>query len=75
MSDRFIKILAIGTVICIVSTVFFSDMTPKYTSVSAITDENGKTIEESATADPFGYFNGEWNLWEFIGDSFSSLLP
>lgn len=24
--------------------------------------------------EPFGYFNGEWNLWEYIGDSLSSLL-
>lgn len=24
--------------------------------------------------EPFGYLDGEWNLWEYIGDSLSSLL-
>lgn len=31
--------------------------------------------DKEAIAEPFGYFMGEWNLWEFIGDSIASLLP
>ena len=35
------------------------------------TDESEK---EDVSSDPFGYFNGKWNLWEFIGDSAASLF-
>lgn len=30
--------------------------------------------EEAAGAEPFGYMDGEWNLWEYIGDLMWSLL-
>lgn len=33
-----------------------------------------ETREEAAGAEPFGYMNGEWNLWEYIGDLMWSLL-
>ena len=29
---------------------------------------------EAAGAEPFGYMDGEWNLWEYIGDLMWSLL-
>ena len=29
---------------------------------------------ETAGAEPFGYMDGEWNLWEYIGDLMWSLL-
>lgn len=36
--------------------------------------ELGNSSEDDASAEPFGYFMGEWNLWEFIGDSVASLI-
>ncbi len=29
---------------------------------------------EDTGAEPFGYLDGEWNLWEYIGDLMVSLL-
>ena len=36
--------------------------------------ELGNSSEDDASAEPLGYFMGEWNLWEFIGDSVASLI-
>ena len=33
-----------------------------------------ETHEEAAGAEPFGYMDGEWNLWEYIGDLMWALL-
>ena len=33
-----------------------------------------ETGNEAAGAEPFGYMDGEWNLWEYIGDLMWSLL-
>ena len=74
-SDYFKIVFAVGTVICITATALFGNIRVKYTTVSAITDDVHSEAEKNTAVDPFGYFNGEWNLWEFIGDSFSSLLP
>ena len=45
----------------------------RYLQVSGTTDVYAG--KNSAVAEPFGYFMGEWNLWEYIGDCVSSLLP
>lgn len=31
-------------------------------------------IETTTVAEPFGYYDGQWNLWEYIGDLFLSFL-
>lgn len=36
--------------------------------------ENGQEKSAGTGADPFGYLDGEWNLWEYIGDLMWSLL-
>ena len=56
-----------------------SENTSRYISVLSQTEENiqSTSIEaekELTAAEPFGYFNGEWSLWEYIGDSVSSIL-
>ncbi len=40
------------------------------------TREMVRTPEEShhTGVEPFGYLEGEWNLWEYIGDLMASLL-
>lgn len=30
--------------------------------------------ETAAVAEPFGYYEGQWNLWEYLGDLFVSFL-
>lgn len=35
---------------------------------------NPSEYTESSGGEPFGYFMGEWNLWEYIGDSLAHLL-
>ena len=32
-----------------------------------------KSIRDTA-AEPFGYMNGKWNLWEYLGDVMADLL-
>lgn len=39
--------------------------------VEVLASANG---EGEVYVEPFGYFMGEWNLWEFIGDSIAALL-
>ena len=42
--------------------------------VSTVTDDVYSDSDSEVSVDPFGYFNGEWNLWEYIGDSVSSFF-
>ena len=46
---------------------------------TAVTEREMLTLpeekrEEAAGTEPFGYMDGEWNLWEYIGDLMWSLL-
>ncbi len=46
---------------------------------TAVTEREMLTVPaekhgEAAGAEPFGYMDGEWNLWEYIGDLVWSLL-
>ncbi|MBQ8641512.1 MAG: hypothetical protein IJ480_04780 [Clostridia bacterium] len=36
--------------------------------------EGGQNKTSDTAAEPFGYLDGEWNLWEYIGDLMWSLL-
>ncbi len=48
------------------------------TSMEAVTPEQvvaaGKEERYHTGAEPFGYMDGEWSLWEYIGDLMVSLL-
>ncbi len=33
-----------------------------------------RPTETAVVAEPFGYYDGEWNLWEYLGDLFVSFL-
>ena len=39
-----------------------------------LTRPNETEEKTDAGAEPFGYLDGEWNLWEYIGDLMWSLL-
>lgn len=66
-----------GTVICLLTFLLssFGGDTEEIIPVSTETECDGVNDGDSeASVDPFGYFNGKWNLWEYIGDSVSSLI-
>ena len=67
------SVIIFGTLLCLGFTLTFAEKEPKYAPVSSVFEENSSE-NENATADPFGYFNGKWNLWEYLGDTFSSLI-
>ncbi len=75
--NGYIYPLLIGIVLC-VATLLFSVSSSSYGDKAVTVSgqpSHGETAEnEGTSADPFGYFRGEWNLWEFIGDSVSSLI-
>ena len=43
-------------------------------SVMAVTETEERELLQEVTVDPRGYLDGEWNLWEYIGDLMASLL-
>lgn len=67
-------VLILGVLICLGTMFTFSEKEQKYVPVSSMVDEELSAENENTTADPFGYFNGKWNLWEYLGDIFSSMI-
>ena len=51
-------------------------MSTAVTEREILTSAGTQTRENTADtgAEPFGYLDGEWNLWEYIGDLMWSLL-
>lgn len=44
-------------------------------TLAVIAMQNVQRPEETtAVAEPFGYYDGAWNLWEYLGDLLLSLL-
>ncbi len=66
--------ILISALICFIaiSTCNTSYSTKDYVQVSSSLNEN--TNDSDVTADPDGYLNGKWNIWEFVGDFFSGML-
>lgn len=70
---NFKTLLLVGCFAFTVLMIVHGEYEEKYIQASASLDE---PIEnDDASAEPFGYFMGEWNLWEFIGDTVSSHFP
>ncbi len=73
------KVLRAFCALLVLSAVLFLS-TVIFQKASRLTDqplrvEVSASVDERLTsAEPFGYFMGEWNLWEFIGDSIAALL-
>ena len=65
--------LIAGAVICliIISLMSFSD-SKDYAAVSS--DLSGVTVDSDSISEQMGYFNGKWNLWEYIGDFVANLF-
>lgn len=70
--SSFTKLMLIGSALVMISLVPTSKRESKYIMVSNEINEAEKN--DDASAEPFGYFMGEWNLWEYIGDTVSSLF-
>lgn len=43
-------------------------------AVIAMQDVQRPTETATIAAEPFGYYDGEWNLWEYLGDLLVSFL-
>lgn len=43
-------------------------------AVMAIQDVVQRPEETATVAEPFGYYEGQWNFWEYLGDLFISFL-
>lgn len=68
----FVVFTVVGAIFCLVVLFFVCGEAEFAVPVSAL---NGSVNDgDSAVADPFGYHNGKWSLWEYIGDSVSSLF-
>ena len=70
--SSFTKLMFIGSAVVMISIASISKVESKYIMVSNEINEAEKN--DDASAEPFGYFMGEWNLWEYIGDTVSSLF-
>ena len=64
--DNFKRLIILSVIIILATTVSSYFDKPRYIETAVMTNSN---VEDDALAEPFGYFMGEWNLWEFIGDS------
>lgn len=66
--DYFAVLLAVGSVLGCVA------MSCCRRKESALEVFSRADSVESTVGEPFGYFSGEWNLWEYIGDSIAYLI-
>ncbi len=66
--------ILISALICFIaiSTCNTSFSTEDSVQVSSLLNEN--SVRNDVTADPDGYLNGKWNIWEFVGDFFSNMF-
>lgn len=67
--SHFAFLLVLGGVL--ICSLFF---TGRSHSTAVEVAANPSEYTESSGGEPFGYFMGEWNLWEYIGDSLAYLL-
>ena len=70
---KFKNTLLFGIAVCLLFTLTLTNDLPEYISVFSPVSST-ENHNESTTADPFGYFNGKWNLWEYLGDAFASIF-
>lgn len=68
---NFKRILIIGVAVVLSLAVISVNEKEEYVTVSAGVSHGE---QDDTSAEPFGYLNGEWNLWEYIGDTVSSLI-
>ena len=72
MIRYYVTFTVIGTVFCVLTLILSCrDITM---TVPVSTESEMINDGDNVTADPFGYLNGKWNLWEYIGDSVSSMF-
>lgn len=64
--------MTVGIIICLAIASLLKD--PSYTEASSEFINKTDYSEDVSSAEPFGYLNGEWNIWEYIGDYFASLI-
>ena len=69
---RFLMVVLIGGTM--VGSVFIlnSNSRNEYITVSNTTETNDG--DQVISSEPYGYFSGKWNLWEYIGDFVSTLI-
>ncbi len=60
----FFAVLALCALLTLFGTFIYEDG-EKYLPASTF---------ETESSEPFGYFRGKWNFWEFVGDSVRSLF-
>ena len=68
----FKRLISIGSLILIVGIFTLRIPITKYTE--AMSEVTTHSESENAIVEPFGYYDGKWNLWEYIGDLVSSLI-
>ena len=68
----FSRIMIVGIFVLISFTLMISDVSDVYIEANSNSVESENRGE--AGAEPFGYFKGKWNLWEYIGDFVSSYI-
>ena len=71
--DNFRKLLFFGISVCLLFTLTLTNDPSEYIPTFAQIDFT-ENHNESTASDPFGYFNGKWNLWEYLGDAMASIL-
>ena len=66
--------ILISLILCFVALISCNiyEINDKAIEASNLLSEELK--DSDATADPDGYLNGKWNIWEFVGDYFSGLI-
>lgn len=64
--------LTLGCIAALLTLVLLCTNAPKdvYVQVSNFSEDG----DVPAVGEPDGYIGGEWNLWEFIGDSINRML-
>lgn len=69
-------LILLGIFVCLLTVVLCADCrTPYAQAAYASADDSADEIyNDEVSVDPFGYFNGRWNIWEYIGDTLASLF-
>ena len=66
--------ILLSAVVCYFTLIFCDTSTQSSTFLPVSASWNEDHDNFSSGADPMGYLNGKWNLWEFVGDFFSGFI-
>ena len=71
-TNAYKRIITIGCFMLMILTASIPSADGRY--IEVLSNETTLNESEDAISDRFGYFQGKWNLWEYIGDYISSLI-